>query len=80
MIDHLDHLVLTTADIDACKDFYVRVLGMTLNAFVRGVWHFASAIRKSTSMSAARSSSPRPICQCRVRWICVSSPPSRWSR
>ncbi|WP_162241261.1 hypothetical protein [Pseudomonas sp. Leaf127] len=27
MIDHLDHLVLTTTQLEACKDFYVRVLG-----------------------------------------------------
>ena len=30
MIDHLDHLVLTTCDEDACVDFYTRVLGMQL--------------------------------------------------
>jgi catechol 2,3-dioxygenase-like lactoylglutathione lyase family enzyme len=30
MIDHLDHLVLTTAQEDACIDFYTRVLGMRL--------------------------------------------------
>ena len=28
MIKHLDHLVLTTVDVEACKDFYLRVLGM----------------------------------------------------
>ncbi|GAA4430526.1 VOC family protein [Acidovorax lacteus] len=28
-IDHLDHLVLTVADVDASCDFYARVLGMT---------------------------------------------------
>ena len=36
MIDHLDHLVLTTADETACVDFYTRVLGMTLESFVGG--------------------------------------------
>jgi len=36
MIDHLDHLVLTTCDADACIDFYARVLGMTLERFVGG--------------------------------------------
>ncbi len=36
MIDHLDHLVLTTFDVDACKDFYVRVLGMRLETFGAG--------------------------------------------
>ncbi len=36
MIDHLDHLVLTTADEDACVRFYVGVLGMTLETFGEG--------------------------------------------
>lgn len=33
MIGRLDHLVLTTADADACIAFYVGVLGMTLERF-----------------------------------------------
>ena len=36
MIDHLDHLVLTTAKEAQCIDFYTRVLGMTLESFVGG--------------------------------------------
>ncbi len=36
MIDHLDHLVLTTARESACVDFYTRVLGMQLETFVGG--------------------------------------------
>lgn len=36
MIDHLDHLVLTTHDEAACVDFYTRVLGMQLETFVGG--------------------------------------------
>ena len=36
MIDHLDHLVLTTAREAACLDFYTRVLGMQLETFVGG--------------------------------------------
>jgi catechol 2,3-dioxygenase-like lactoylglutathione lyase family enzyme len=36
MIEHLDHLVLTTADESACIDFYTRVLGMSLERFVGG--------------------------------------------
>ena len=36
MIDHLDHLVLTTFDETACVDFYTRVLGMTLESFIGG--------------------------------------------
>jgi catechol 2,3-dioxygenase-like lactoylglutathione lyase family enzyme len=33
MIDHIDHIVLTTADEAACVDFYVRLLGMKLETF-----------------------------------------------
>jgi catechol 2,3-dioxygenase-like lactoylglutathione lyase family enzyme len=36
MIDHLDHLVLTTSNEAACVDFYTRVLGMRLESFVGG--------------------------------------------
>jgi len=36
MIDHLDHLVLTTTDEAACVRFYVDVLGMTLETFGEG--------------------------------------------
>ena len=36
MIDHLDHLVLTTRNLDACVDFYTRVLGMRLETFGAG--------------------------------------------
>lgn len=36
MIDHLDHLVLTTTDEQACVDFYVGLLGMTLETFGQG--------------------------------------------
>ncbi|MBV8033181.1 MAG: VOC family protein [Betaproteobacteria bacterium] len=33
MIDHIDHIVLTTRDLDACVRFYTEVLGMTLEKF-----------------------------------------------
>ncbi len=36
MIDHLDHLVLTTSRPEACIDFYTRVMGMSLETFVGG--------------------------------------------
>jgi catechol 2,3-dioxygenase-like lactoylglutathione lyase family enzyme len=36
LIDHLDHLVLTTARREACVDFYTRVLGMQLETFIGG--------------------------------------------
>ena len=37
MIDHLDHLVLTTAKEAECIDFYTRVLGMQLESFIGGI-------------------------------------------
>lgn len=42
MIDHLDHLILTTTDEAACIRFYVDVLGMTLEQFGPGrkAFHF----------------------------------------
>jgi catechol 2,3-dioxygenase-like lactoylglutathione lyase family enzyme len=33
MIDHVDHIVLTTRDLDACIRFYSDVLGMKLETF-----------------------------------------------
>ena len=36
MIDHLDHLVLTTAFEAECIRFYTQVLGMQLESFVGG--------------------------------------------
>jgi catechol 2,3-dioxygenase-like lactoylglutathione lyase family enzyme len=36
MIDHLDHLVLTTAKETECVDFYTRVMGMKLESFIGG--------------------------------------------
>jgi catechol 2,3-dioxygenase-like lactoylglutathione lyase family enzyme len=36
MIDHLDHLVLTTSREADCIDFYTRVLGMELESFIGG--------------------------------------------
>ena len=36
MIDHLDHIVLTTARTEQCIDFFTRVLGMTFERFGEG--------------------------------------------
>ncbi|MGE5638975.1 MAG: VOC family protein [Clostridia bacterium] len=33
MIDHVDHIVLTTRDLEACVRFYTDVLGMKLERF-----------------------------------------------
>ena len=36
MIKDFDHVVLTTADLDKCLDFYTRVLGMRVERFGEG--------------------------------------------
>lgn len=46
MIDHLDHLVITTAHLDQCIDFYTRVLGMQLEQFGGGRLAFKFGAQK----------------------------------
>ena len=82
MIDHLDHLVLTTSREAACVDFYTRVLGMQLGEVRRRTppWSGALQVRQPEDQPAcarAASSSPRPTCRCRARWTCASSPACR---
>jgi catechol 2,3-dioxygenase-like lactoylglutathione lyase family enzyme len=36
MIDHIDHIVLTTRDLEGCIRFYSEVLGMKLEKFAQG--------------------------------------------
>ena len=36
MLKSIDHIVITTRDLDRCVDFYTRVLGMTLERFGEG--------------------------------------------
>jgi catechol 2,3-dioxygenase-like lactoylglutathione lyase family enzyme len=36
MIDHIDHIVLTTRDKPACVRFYTEVLGMKMESFAGG--------------------------------------------
>jgi catechol 2,3-dioxygenase-like lactoylglutathione lyase family enzyme len=36
MIASIDHIVLTTRDLERCLDFYTRVLGMTLERYGEG--------------------------------------------
>jgi catechol 2,3-dioxygenase-like lactoylglutathione lyase family enzyme len=36
MIDHIDHVGITTIDAEKCADFYTRVLGMTFESFESG--------------------------------------------
>ena len=36
MLASVDHIVLTTADLDRCLDFYTRVLGMAVETYGEG--------------------------------------------
>lgn len=59
MIDHLDHLVLTTVDVQACKDFYVRVLGMQADTFGSGRLAFRFGNQKINVHERGREFEPK---------------------
>ena len=59
MIDHLDHLVLTVADVDATLDFYTRVLGMQLVTFGEGRKALAFGNQKINLHQAGREFEPK---------------------
>lgn len=59
MIDHLDHLVLTTTDPDACSDFYTRVLGMRLETFGNGRLAFCFGNQKINLHVRGREFEPK---------------------
>jgi len=57
-IDHLDHIVLTVADIDATIAFYARVLGMTAVTFGAGRRALAFGPQKINLHRAGHEFSP----------------------
>jgi catechol 2,3-dioxygenase-like lactoylglutathione lyase family enzyme len=59
MIDHLDHLVLTTIDRAACKDFYTRVLGMREETFGEGRYAFRFGDQKINVHERGREFEPK---------------------
>ena len=59
MIDHLDHLVLTTADEAACTRFYVDVLGMSLETFAGGRQAFRFGSQKINLHVKGREFEPK---------------------
>jgi catechol 2,3-dioxygenase-like lactoylglutathione lyase family enzyme len=59
MIDHLDHLVLTTLDLAACKDFYTRVMGMRLETFGSGRIAFRFGQQKINVHERGREFEPK---------------------
>ena len=80
MIDHLDHLVLTTTNEQACVDFYVGLLGMKLETFGQGRKAFVFGQQKINLHVKGSEFEPRRTCRCRARWTCASSAPCRWTR
>lgn len=59
MIDHLDHLVLTTRDKEACVRFYTDVLGMQLEQFVAGRLAFRFGAQKINLHEAGKEFLPK---------------------
>ncbi|CAM3550241.1 VOC family virulence protein [Bordetella sputigena] len=59
MIDHLDHLVLTTTDEAACVRFYVDVLGMRLETFGEGRKAFVFGSQKINLHVKGREYEPK---------------------
>jgi catechol 2,3-dioxygenase-like lactoylglutathione lyase family enzyme len=78
MIDHLDHLVLTTTDPEACLDFYTRVLGMQRETFGDGRTALRFGNQKINLHVKGREYEPKahlPVP--RAHSICASSPIAR---
>jgi catechol 2,3-dioxygenase-like lactoylglutathione lyase family enzyme len=59
VIDHLDHLVLTTRHRDRCVDFYTRVLGMRLLTFGEDRIAFRFGNQKINLHEAGREFEPK---------------------
>jgi catechol 2,3-dioxygenase-like lactoylglutathione lyase family enzyme len=70
-IDHLDHLVLTVADVDATVAFYTRVLGMEAVEFGGGRRALAFGPARSTCTRRGGSSSRRPSGPLRAAPTCA---------
>jgi catechol 2,3-dioxygenase-like lactoylglutathione lyase family enzyme len=58
-IDHLDHLVLTVADVEATAAFYERVLGMTSVSFGAGRRALAFGVQKINLHAHGREFEPK---------------------
>ena len=79
-ISHLDHLVLTVADLEATIDFYTRVLGMQAVTFGEGRKALAFGNQKINLHQAGREFEPKAERPTRVRRTSASSLPHRWPR
>ncbi len=58
-IDHLDHLVLTVADLDVTVDFYTRVLGMREVTFGEGRKALSFGAQKINLHQAGKEFEPK---------------------
>ncbi len=58
-IDHLDHLVLTVADLDVTVDFYTRVLGMQAVTFGEGRKALSFGVQKINLHQAGKEFEPK---------------------
>jgi len=58
-IDHLDHLVLTVADLDVTVDFYTRVLGMQAVTFGEGRKALGFGMQKINLHQAGKEFEPK---------------------
>ena len=79
-ISHLDHLVLTVADLEATIDFYTRVLGMQAVTFGEGRKALAFGNQKINLHQAGREFEPSAERPTRVRRTSALSLPHRWPR
>lgn len=59
MIDHVDHIVLTTRDQERCIDFYTHVLGMRLEEFGAGRLAFRFGEQKINLHVAGKEFEPK---------------------
>lgn len=60
-IDHLDHLVLTVASIEATCDFYTRTLGMQVETFGQGRTALRFGEQKINLHQAGREFEPKAL-------------------
>jgi catechol 2,3-dioxygenase-like lactoylglutathione lyase family enzyme len=60
-IDHLDHLVLTVASIEATCDFYARALGMQVETFGEGRKALRFGDQKINLHQAGREFEPKAL-------------------
>ena len=78
VIDRIDHLVLTVADLDQTVDFYVRVLGMQPITFGAGRRALRFGRHKlNLHQGRVANWNPRPADPPQDRPMCAWSPPPR---